>query len=301
MIVKFLAVTVPPFELDDCRQELAELLSAALNEHFESYGDDSLSLMTLETAEMINLTLLRHVLQKNGTVIHRIIYGFEIEFSIYLEDYEPREKNNVLQYLEDIIKRFGELIRENESVKHLLKFYDDVLLEQNLAQMREVFDLEMKLRQILSMIYLSAFDDENFYNLLRNEKAQPRKSLPKDEENMKEIYENEFYHLTFGQYPLLNDKKKTSEVKDLIELLLESNNIEELKDKLTNNSIYIETDADMISSLRETSPKIEEFRNCVAHNRKITDDLLRNYIEAKGLLIERLTTYLDDFSIVESD
>ncbi len=113
---------------------------------------------------------------------------------------------------------------------------------------------------------------------------------------MRAIGQNEFYHLTFGQYPKLNNKKDLTTQKDLIELLLEAKDFGELKVKLTDNPIHNENDSDLIAALREVSPKVEEFRNCVAHNRKLSDDLLRNYAEAKGILLERLETYLGQFS-----
>ena len=295
MIIKFLAVCRPPSETEEFHQELRDYLTAAFAEHFQSYGEDSLNLTTLDASEMLYLNLFRSIEKPGDAFAEKIIWGFVVEFGAEMENLAERERNNTLSYLESITKRFVDLTNESENIKHLVKFYDDVLLEQNLARMREVFALEMDLRQTLSLIYLSAFDDEQYYKLLRRDKIVAQKSLPTDENEMRAYGENEFYHLTFGQYPKLNNKKDLNAQKDLIELMLEANDFSELKAKLTNNPINDEYDSDLIAALREISPKIEEFRNCVAHNRKIDENLLRNYLEAKGLLTERLEIFFDRY------
>ncbi len=86
---------------------------------------------------MIYLSHSRWCEKPNDTVIEKIIWGFVVEFGAEMEYLTERERNNTLSYLENIIKRFIDLANDSENIKHLVKFHDDVLLEQNLAQMRQ--------------------------------------------------------------------------------------------------------------------------------------------------------------------
>jgi hypothetical protein len=60
-----------------------------------------------------------------------------------------------------------------------------------------LFVLELKLRRVLSVIYLHAYDTEP-YKLLREEKMKPQpENNPPSPTHMQEVWENEFFHLTF--------------------------------------------------------------------------------------------------------
>jgi hypothetical protein len=274
-------------------------LEIVLQEHYESYGYDSLILSNPDTSDIFSMTLAREVKDETENIIRKI-FGFQINFDIDTKSLTTRQFQDTISYLEQIIQNLTDNLHEYDWIKHLVKFHDDVLLELHLTKMREVHEIEMKLRQVISLIYLSAFNDEQFYKLLRFDKIKTQPSLPNNENEMKEICENEFYHLTFKQYSGLNKKKDLGTHKELIEFVIEANNFDELKGKLLNNPIKNENDIDMLSALNDTAPRIEDFRNCVAHNRKLSEDLLRNYSEAKGLLLERLDNYLEEFSISDS-
>lgn len=300
MKIEFLAVCDIAFSKEDLHLVASDSLATALNEHYAIYDYDWLVLSTPEPSEMITVFLEREVRDESGNVTRKI-YGFTVSFDIETESLTAREFQDTIFYLEQINQRLSDLLQDFDSIKNLVKFFDDVLLATNLAKMREVYEIEMKLRQVISLIYLSAFNDEEFYKLLRFDKIKAQGSLPTDESIMKAICENEFFHLTFGQYPKLNNKKDLSSHKELIELVIEVSNFDELKFKLLNNPIRDENDTDLISFLRDTSPKIEEFRNCVAHNRKLSEPLLNNYTEARELLTERLKKYLEQFSLSNMD
>lgn len=221
--------------------------------------------------------MLREVFSSDGEALLKNIYGFALDLGFETDDLSDKEKSDALIYLEDIIKRFAEIVREDERVLHVVKFYDDVLLEQNLSLMREVFAAEMKLRQVISLIYLAAVRGNNFYHLLEKDKMNLPKSAPNDDNDYAKICENEFYHLTFGKYAELNDRKTVTQHKELIEIVTQARDYDELKARLLDNPINDEKDADLLASLRELMTRIEDFRNCVAHNRKVTPELSEFY------------------------
>lgn len=134
--------------------------------------------------------------------------------------------------------------------------------------LREVFDIEMKLRKAISLIYLAAPRRSSFYHLLEKDKIDAQKSQPKDEKGYLELCENEFYHLTFSQYTALNARREVTQQKDLIEIVTQAKNFEEVQARLLDNPINDDRDADLPASLRKLPARIEDFRNSVAHNRR---------------------------------
>jgi len=298
MKIDFLAVCHNSLQRDALVKVLTQSLDIAYGEHIESYGDDSISFAAEDVAEMIAVNLLRQVFISDGEALLKNIYGFSLDLGIETEGLTAKETGDALKYTEDIIKRFAELLRDEEKVLHIVKFYDDVLLEQNLEMMREVFRIEMKLRQVISLVYLAAARRNDFYNLLEKDKINLPNSAPKDENEYAKICENEFYHLTFGKYAELNNRKSVTQQKELIEIVTQVRDFDELKARLLDNPINDERDADLLASLRDLMTRIEEFRNCVAHNRKVTEELSAFYTAARPTFEENLDDYLKNFPIL---
>src|SRR3569832_819583 len=85
-------------------------------------------------------------------------------------------------------------------IVHLVKF-DDPLIRADLTFWgNEIYALEMKLRRVLTCVYLHAYQDVDPYDLLREEKNQPKNKERPNPAHMKDRAENQFFHLTFGQY-----------------------------------------------------------------------------------------------------
>lgn len=65
-----------------------------------------------------------------------------------------------------------------------------------------------------------------------------------------------------------------------------------------DNPINDERDADLLASIRELLARIDDFRNCVAHNRKVTEELSEFYTTARPTFEENLDDYLQNFPIL---
>ena len=88
--------------------------------------------------------------------VQRTVLGFTLEL--------PDETESPSTVVDD----FADALRA-EPIEHIVKF-EDPLLHQELAKYaEEIFSLEMKLRRVLSVIYLNAYQEDNFYDLLREE------------------------------------------------------------------------------------------------------------------------------------
>lgn len=261
---------------------LRELLQRVLADNLDEFDESALS-------DSITLTLRREVLKRDGSEeVARVVCGFEVNL--------PEETT----YPQDVITQLADALAGQDGVLHLLKLYDDLLLENNLKLAREVFMLEMSLRKALSLIYLTEYEND-FYNLLREDQVQIAKKDGKKPEpkEMEEIRENEFFHLLFSQYITLNQRRKLAEVKTILELVQQADNFDTFKSELSRLPISDEKDGDFITSLKALVSSIEELRNCVAHNREPSEKALTNYTNSRDNLKEQLKAFFDRFNLKE--
>ncbi len=175
-------------------------------------------------------------------------------------------------------------------IRHALKLEDPLLRGELEVRAAELFAIEMKLRRVLSIIYLHAYPDSDPYDLLEEENVQPMaKDRPKTEQMMKAA-ENQFFHLTFGQYVGLNQRPP---IKDLVVLIRNQSTYEALREELLRQPVEHEDDAGFLAGLKQRMDAIEKMRNAVAHNRRPTKRTTQDYLNALPLVDAALDQYLD--------
>ncbi len=212
---------------------------------------------------------------------HRYLVGFDIIL------------DNSVSF--EIIKFFCESFDEDDKCEFLIKFSDQQLFESLQNYYKEIFDIEMKLREILSFIFISTYENDCYTFLeFQKQKVTPIYGKKVSEVDipafLKSKYQNEFFYLTFNQYRQL---KLPDIVKSetLINLLADSKSFEDLKENINNLGAMKSEKNDYLAFLNRISENlesIESVRNCVAHNREPTDDELDNYNMAKEKLEKEL-------------
>jgi hypothetical protein len=182
-----------------------------------------------------------------------------------------------------------------------VKFEDSILQEELLQYASELFVLEMKLRRVLTVIYLHAYQDGDPYDLLHEETVQPMtKPLPSADDMQKAI-ENQFFHITFSNYIELNRKPDITRVPLLINLIRSKNCYEDLCAELERLPIEDEDDAVFLAALKERMNTIDAMRNCVAHNRKPSNGVINNYKSFRPLVEQALDDFLARRSLAWQD
>lgn len=204
-----------------------------------------------------------------------------IDFAIELPD--------EIELKAEVVEDFAASLPETPPIFHVVKFEDPLLKSELADRASEIFSLEMKLRRILSLIYLQAYQGEDPFNLLRDEVEKP--SHQTNEEQMQAAYENEFFHLTFSQYIKLNQRPDVKQAKMLM-LIRDFESYEAFRAELRRVSVEDERDANFLADLRSLMDPIDGMRNCVAHNRRPTKRIAENYPNARAQLEERLNEYL---------
>lgn len=274
-----------------CRSDLADagflraILSETLQADYEEAAPDTLM-------ENITLTLMRAApdgVDDASTAYPRMICGFEV--------YMPIDQSNPQTIIED----FADALKDTHGIDHVLKFYDDFLLRQNLDLVREVFALEMNLRKALSIVYLAA--GKEFYNLLCDDQVDVIKQGGEKptSQHMQKLCENEFFHLTFSQYRGLNQKRPITHVSAIVNAILSANSLEDLKVKLIQPPVTNEEDNDFILSLRALLDPIDKLRNPVAHNRAPGGAIEQSYNEGKSELEAACRDFLMTFQPVNNE
>lgn len=257
--------------------ELMEVLIDSLSQAYEDNYAEPPDIEKLQQSVTICYSRRRIQTQENeNSVEEYFICGFSADLDT--------ENENVG---EKLVKDFcQELAGNDEFIKHILKLNDPYLRKINQKYADEIFEIEMKLREAISLIFLDTYGG-NFYNLLTEVNVKP---LEKDlkTEQMQVRWENEFFYLLFSDYIKLNERKQPNSTKDLIQLIGHVEDYEAFKNMLTSKPIRNEEYKDFLASLQTHVDPIEKLRNCVAHNRTIPQKVINNYETAKEPLLKSI-------------
>ena len=150
----------------------------------------------------------------------------------------------------------------------------------------------MKLRRVLSFIYLNAYRNVQPLDLFREEQTNP--ITPNlTEQQMASVGENQFFHITFSQYRNLN-RRSPIQLPKLLDLIRDSEEFDAFRAELLRVPIENEGDVNLIEDLNDLVEPIEQMRNCVAHNRRPSRRTRTSYANAYSNLDDRLDRYLEN-------
>ena len=241
-------------------RDLKPILAKLLGDVIETaYNEEDIDYEPPEDEELRQCIALRYTKNREGG--HQI-YSFAVDFDIASVEFDIASEE-----MEKLIYKFSKAVRDckGEGIKHLLKLHDPHLQRTLHDYGKDIFEIEMKLREVLSLIFVDTCGTD-FYDLLKETDVTPRVSLTPKE--MCESYENQFFCLLFSQY-------------------------KELK---VRNSIIERQYVNFLDSLDHEVGPIEDLRNCVAHNRSIPQITIDNYKESKEQLLNKINQFLKELA-----
>lgn len=252
------------------RNCLAKVLEDNLNE----FDDPALEQAVVPRVSRVG----KGAVDTDGRPFRHSLFGFALDL--------PDETESLRLVVDEFVEAL-----DTSPVVHLVKF-EDPLSHGDLARWsEEIYWLEMKLRRVLSLVYLHGYQAGDPYDLLCEETVQPmNKERPKPE-HMRERAENQFFHLTFNQYVGLN-RRREFKPPELLELIRNNGAYDSLREELSRAPIADEDDAVLLAGLKERMEAIEAMRNCCAHNRRPSKKVEENYVNARPLLNQLLDRYL---------
>ncbi|MBI5937766.1 MAG: Abi family protein [Betaproteobacteria bacterium] len=253
---------------------IRDVLSKVLEDNLNEFDGEAVERMVVPSLERPG----DYLVGGDGDEFRRVLFGFTLDL--------PEETGSI----RTVVDEFSEALN-TAPVVHLVKF-DDPLIRADLARWAdEIYALEMKLRRVLTLVYLHAYQDGDPYDLLSEESTQTiAKERPKPE-HMKDRAENQFFHLTFSQYVGLN-RRPEFKLPELLELIRDKEAYDALREELARAPVEDEDDAVLLAGLKERMEAIEAMRNCCAHSRRPSKKVIENYDNARPLLDQLLDSYL---------
>lgn len=261
------------------REIVADILIRALQANYDEVDADEVQQMIV----LRNERLGEEIINDAGNTILNVLLCLGIELS------DETDKSRIA------IEEFAEALAETDPIYHVVKFEDPILKADLANWAEEIFDLEMKLRRVLTLIYLYAYQDGDPYNLLCDESTEPMGKKDLKIEDIKKSLENEFFYLTFSQYVSLNRRPEIKQVKALLETISNSETYDAFRTELNRVPVQHEDDAVFLAGLKERMDPIEKMRNCVAHNRRPSQTVVNNYETVRPLLDNLLDDYLNQW------
>ena len=256
---------------------LLELLTETLKRALEPVDDEPPADEVLE-----QLITIRYIKTREDG---RWACGFSVEF------------DSIEEQIQDLINNFSEFIADytadctDDRIKHLLKLNDPQLQRTLHDYGKEIFDIEMKLREALSLIFIDTYG-KDFYDFVNETTVNP--ISPPSAKEMSESYENQFFFLLFSHYIRINNSKQPDLDRGRIEEYIEqAEDLEDLTQLITPKKPIPKTEyADFLESLKKRVDPIEKLRNCVAHNRSIPEEIIKDYKMAKDPLLKSIEEFL---------
>jgi hypothetical protein len=216
----------------------------------------------------------------------KAIIGFEI-----LVDEEGLDE-------ESLIKDFNDRLFDNKHVDAVFKFRDTNLFARLDTLQNDLFEIEMKLREAITYIFLDTYGTDYFDLLketnvkslfdVKNNLLERGESKP---EFLKKRLENEFFFILFNQYSKLGEIKPLK-VEDLANIAENARNFDEFRKSLYARGIKKQQYRDFIGSIKVDMEMLEDIRNCFAHNRGLKPDEVINFDRVKEETLAKIDGFL---------
>ncbi len=204
----------------------------------------------------------------------------------------PTEKTEIQQarLMEDIHRR----IRAIEGVFVFFKFHDEGLFGSLQKLYAEIFALEMKLREIATLIFADTYRG-NYLDHIRETKVKLSSTELNQGGNNKETrlksrFENEFFHISFSDYHKLLEPRELKEP-DLLNFASKAETFEDFRDYVRYRGVQNEYYRDFFASIRPHMDALEKVRNCVAHGRVVSENEYQNFEVAKAAVQELIDSF----------
>ena len=190
-----------------------------------------------------------------------------------------------------VIIRFEEYLTDEDNIKMCVKMYDSHKLKENQRFLLELYEMEMKVREIFSVImYLQKAKFEW-------SKAKLKKDFKTNPDAYRKKMMNEFFFIEFSDYKNI-DCKKEIKFADLLEILKNINDITNLLPQiqdLAKPTLGLKERFEEISRIPKAIGCLESFRNAIAHNRYLSPKDIENFNKAKEIIQEVYDVYVEKF------
>lgn len=187
----------------------------------------------------------------------------------------------------------------DDGLRHALKFSDPLVLSEILARVPFFFDMEMRLREALSVALLSQHTD--FYQLIKaaEAKAQP-KGAPTGKERvtlLSEALQNELFYLDLSGYHDVTQRKEGAS-EFVLRSARDAGDFSEFQQLLEEGPIRGKPFNTVVGLLNGPLRDVAAVRNSVAHNRAASNEEGQRFQAIRGGIETSLTEFFDQLQEV---
>jgi len=225
----------------------------------------------------------------------KLLLGFTIDFS-----FAVRHLSNVPQFIREVGAEFRD---EKEYVEGVFRYEDELMLEELLKFHKEIYAIEMQIREVINYILaynfsrkLSLFEfREEFHeipfsnNLLKND-------VEKTNSMFEEYMEGEIFHISFTKYGQFKQPNKLGPDR-IFSIIKEAKSFEDLQSYLNEQRGITEkinpNHKSFVENLATKLSPLEKVRNDVMHNRSIRKGE-NEYSKAKEAVIKLIEDFWTD-------
>jgi hypothetical protein len=205
-----------------------------------------------------------------------------------VEERDTREADRLTQgFCKEIRDRTTEDI---PGLYHMIRLTSLTQLRENEIFFREIYDIEMRLREVLSYIFLDQYPDRPYRFLDGNAVKLQGDRSNHAPEYLKAHDENQLFHILFNEYAYLN-QQPVSKPQELLQLIREHTEYADLHEALRESPIREEKHVALIAALQQLAPAVDEVRNAIMHNRELSRAVRENYDQVKP----RFLQLIEDF------
>lgn len=187
-----------------------------------------------------------------------------------------------------LIREFENAFLNVEGVLEVCKTYDSFRVEENQEFLAELYNIEMKIREIYTV--LARLQGVN----LRNSRVRLRREYQDNEEAFKKRAMNEFFFIEFSDYKSV-DRRKDTRLEDLVAALGQVRRVKDITDvasEFTRSTLRLEERFNELARVPEAIGRLEEFRNGIAHNRYVSENDVENFRKAKSIIDDVYSHFL---------
>lgn len=194
---------------------------------------------------------------------------FTVDFpELEVRDIDPREI--FLSYLNSL-QQEGRIIS-------LLKINDELLKELAVKYYKEIIELEMDLRNVLT--YILNYDNKQIgKELFKDFGIRPSESF--NDDFIQQNHENGLFYILFNFYSSFTKPQKIKADK-IAELLQDVSvqSFDSFKQKLASRAINEERHLSFLFSINQKLVPVEKMRNSIMHIRNLSNTVINNYNKA---------------------
>lgn len=209
-----------------------------------------------------------------------------VRFTIEFDNVFSGDDNNIV---ENIFESISALVPNNSTESGLLKYYDEKQLEINKTFYAKVYDIEMKIREVLFYILWNKYGSKDIYKILSRFGSDFNVDPAK---NFKDTFDHQLFYIMFSRYKELTkyqnlntfliSNNQTNNAKEIFlnKTLGKYDSIDELLIYLKSLWIDDQLHLGLLKELQEYLDAVEKLRNAIAHNRHLEQEIIDNAVPA---------------------